>query len=149
MQFFFIYYFSKINYIHTFFFSLGFFLHHTPIPLPSLSTLLFLFLVHSGSHFHFLHLSHSFSSSLSLSLSLFFLLFLFLLDSRTHSTVIRNREIKNKWLLAPPLIEGQRQVLSHFCSTVGCLLASPWVKWLLSVSFSFSFFFLLLLLWFD
>ena len=135
---FFIYYFSKINYIHTFFFSLGFFLHHTPIPLPSLSTLLFLFLVHSGSHFHFLHLSHSFSSSLSLSLSFFFfLLFLFLLDSRTHSTVIRNREIKNKWLLAPPLIEGQRQVLSHFCSTVGCLLAPLWVRWLLSPFFFF------------
>ena len=140
MQFFFIYYFSKINYIHTFFFSLGFFLHHTPIPLPSLSTLLFLFLVHSGSHFHFLHLSLSLSLSLSLFYLFFifyFLLFLFLLDSRTHSTVIRNREIKNKWLLAPPLIEGQRQVLSHFCSTVGCLLAPPWVRWLLSLLFFF------------
>ena len=49
----------------------------------------------------------------------FFFLFLFLLDYRTLSTVIRNREIKNMWLLAPPLIEGQRQALSHFCSTVG------------------------------
>ena len=110
-----------------FFFS-WFFLHHTPIPLPSLSTLLFLFLVHSGSHFHFLHLSHCFSSSLSLSLSLSLLLFLFLLDSRTHFTVIRNREIKNKRLLAPLLIEGHRQALSLFCSTVGCLLAPPWVR---------------------
>ena len=77
--------------------------------------------------------------------SLFFLLFLFLLDFRTLSTVIRNREIKNKRLLAPPLIEGHRQALSLFCSG---LLACSTVGQMASMSFFFLFF-LLLLLWFD
>ena len=103
----FLYYLSNLNYIHTFFFLF----------------LFFVLLVFSPPHTY--------------PSSLFFLLFLFLLDSRTLSTVIRNREIKNKRLLAPLLIEGHRQALSLFCSTVGCLLASPWVRWLLSLTFFF------------
>ena len=98
-HFLFLYYFSFLNYIHTFLF--------------------FFLLVFSPPHTYpthiFIYTSLSFSSSfqislspaLSLKLSLF-LLFLFLLDSRTLSSSDKKQR-KNKRLLAPPLIEGHRQ----------------------------------------
>ena len=67
-----------------------------------------------------------------------FLIFLFLLDSRTFSSVIRNREIKNKRLLAPLLIEGHKQALSLFCSG---LLACSTVGQMAPMSFFILFLF--------
>ena len=93
-------------------------------------------------------ISLTFSSSLILSLALsfsffsfsFFKIFLFLFDSRTLSTVIRNREIKNKNCL-----------LHHWSKDIGrrCLFfAPPWVACLLhrgSDGFCLFFFFLVMI----
>ena len=131
-----------LSFIHTIFFFTT-----RVYPLLSPSSPFFLYFFFFFLLFFYLILEPlSLSLSFFLQLSFFFFLFyqfiifyLFLLDSRTLSTVIRDREIKNKRLLAPPLIEGHRQALSLFCSIVGQM------AFVSLFFFFFSFFFIVMI----